>query len=224
MADDSSERSEEELLRAGFPVCESVARKLTLELGAIAEYDEILAVGRVALLDAVRAYDATRGQFGPYIQSRIRWAMLDSVRRDTRVHRLARRANGLYALDRLGVARQDRDASSMEDPLTEDGQRRQFRGALASHACALFLGLMTSEGEMAQASPEDALEGERARGALRSALASLDERYRLIIDAHYFRGEPFDGIAKRMRVSKSWLSRLHAKALSALGETLRSMG
>lgn len=216
-------RSEEELVRAGYPVCESVAKKLTLELGAIAEYDEILAVGRVALLDAVRSYDPARGQFAPYIQARIRWAMLDSVRRDTRVHRLARRANGLYAMDRLARAGRHRDASSIEDPPTEDGQRQQFRGALGSHACALFLGLITCEGEAAEVTPEELLERERARGALRTALGSLDERHRLIIEAHYFRGEPFEGIAKRMQVSKSWLSRLHAKALTALGEALRGL-
>jgi DNA-directed RNA polymerase specialized sigma24 family protein len=48
----------------------------------------------------------------------------------------------------------------------------------------------------------------------------LSEGERQLVERHYFRGEAFNDIAESLGISKSWASRMHAKALLCLREAL----
>jgi len=48
----------------------------------------------------------------------------------------------------------------------------------------------------------------------------LPERERALVQGFYFDGRQFDEVAKELGISKSWASRLHAKALDLLRDVL----
>ena len=112
-----------------------------------------------------------------------------------------------------------------EAPQTDLAYQERLKKQLAIEAAALFVGLTANAETQLAADPEESPEillmRQRAGSALRGALMSLPERHREIVERHYFGGERFDHIAESMGVSKSWLSRLHAQAIEALGEALR---
>ena len=55
---------------------------------------------------------------------------------------------------------------------------------------------------------------------VRDAMASLPDKERHIVDAVYLRGETIEDAGKELGLTKSWSSRLHARALGLLRERL----
>jgi len=59
---------------------------------------------------------------------------------------------------------------------------------------------------------------------LRAALTKLPKKNREVLEAYYFRDETLEKIGERLGLSKSWLSRLHAKSLEMLRAALEQAG
>jgi RNA polymerase sigma factor FliA len=58
--------------------------------------------------------------------------------------------------------------------------------------------------------------GREMRDALSDAMAGLTPIERAIVHHHYFEGEPVKELTSSTKLSKSWLSRLHARALAKM--------
>src|SRR5512133_3968609 len=95
---------ERRLLAEGLPLLRTEARKLWGRLGCRLEREELEALGHEALVRLVRDYAPELGPFAPYAAKRLRWAILDGVRRDTHGRVASARAAGLRACERLGEA------------------------------------------------------------------------------------------------------------------------
>jgi RNA polymerase sigma factor for flagellar operon FliA len=72
--------------------------------------------------------------------------------------------------------------------------------------------------------PEATLIGEELREKLAELVAALPEEARALIQATYYEGLTLQEAGRRLGVSKSWASRLHAKTLKRLARGLRSLG
>lgn len=188
------------------------------------EAAELASVGREALVDAARAYDRARGRFEAFAAQRMRWKMIDHVRREGRHRGTRRRAHALAASEVVASAIGDEPTSGALP--TEEAAQGALATALARHAEALVVGLVLG-GAGPDALPDSGPDPERAvvelraREVLHAAVAALPERQRTIVERHYFHEERFDHIAESLGVSKSWASRLHAQALIDLGRALR---
>ena len=67
--------------------------------------------------------------------------------------------------------------------------------------------------------PEEALFRKRIFEKLQEAIATLPKKERLVIEEFYFRDRSFTEIAdEKNKLSKSWVSRLHGKAIERLQE------
>jgi RNA polymerase sigma factor FliA len=210
---------ERALVAQALPLVAQMARRVQRELAGRGDLDELESVGRSALLDAVRAHDPARAPLLGFVALRIRWAMLDAVRRDSHVRGRAARANAVGAL--LRVAEGDPIERPSPDS-SEASLQRRFREALEARASALVVGLASaSEPPPEELDPEQAALRLSARRAIAQAVAQLPERQRALVERHYFSDERFDDIARSLGVSKSWASRLHAQAMRALAERLR---
>ena len=192
-----------------------IARRLRRDIGSAAEVDELLAAGREALFEAARVYDPTRSPFAAFATSRARWAMIDAVRRETHSRGQSARIRAIAAMTRVD---ESAVATEAAEP-TEESNRDHLRSLLAAEAGALFMGLATGDVREVP-DPEESLSRARKSKALREALEDLPERERTILERHYFVGERFEAIAEALSVSKSWLSRIHARALVTLGAAL----
>jgi RNA polymerase sigma factor for flagellar operon FliA len=75
------------------------------------------------------------------------------------------------------------------------------------------------------ADPADkALSRAQQAAKLRAALARLPERERLLLHAHYVDGKTLLDAGAELGMSKSWASRLHARAIDQLRELLAEPG
>lgn len=214
-----SDREIDRLVRDNIGILDAIAGKLARQIGVRLDRDEMLSVGREALFEAARDHDPERSPFVPYASMRARWAMLTHARRDSR-HSSAtlRKIAAISALVRV------EESPLVTEPVapTEDAYAERLRQILRAQSAALFVGLTSAPREADPAvDPEQALIHARASLALRQALEALPAREREIVDRHYFGGERFDAIAASLGVSKSWLSRIHARALETIGEALR---
>lgn len=227
----------QQLVEQGLSLIDPEAKKIARQLGHLADHDELLSVGRGALVEAARSFDPERSSFGAYARKRLRWAMFDSIRRDTHGRSLAARASALHAAERVV----DAALATPPDPtLPESAHARRLAEVVAAQAAAMALGLSapflgtaeerapepqvrTSAGGAGPATPtpEDLLMRRRCAVALRGALQRLPPKQREIVESHYFGEERFDHIADRLGISKSWASRLHAQAMALLFEALR---
>jgi RNA polymerase sigma factor FliA len=213
---------EERLIRDALPLLRAEAERLWRRLGGQVEIDELHGLGHIALIELARAYDAARGPFAPYATLRLRWAILDGLRRHSHGRVAAARARALGASELATEA----DAARAEAEPGQGGEPgEQLRALLGRHAGALCVALVAAGGDMAgaadpQEDPEQAAIRSTQAAALRAAVSRLPAEQRALIERHYFEDEPFDRIAADLGISRSWASRLHAQAVDALGTTL----
>lgn len=223
----SPEPSREEVerrVREGMDVLRAVARQVARRLGGKVPLDDLVSHGSAALFDIARGFDPSRARFQAYAAMKLRWAMIDGVRRDGRGF-LAGRASALLASQRLSEATPGPDDASGEPP-TEEAYQARLRGVLAGHAAALAVGLASRTPDVAgvpdaSENAEERLARAQFGAFLRARVQSLPARERALVERHYFGGENFDAIARDLGISKSWASRVHAQAISQLAESLR---
>jgi RNA polymerase sigma factor for flagellar operon FliA len=104
---------------------------------------------------------------------------------------------------------------------------------LANLATAMALGMIATpvrgeDDEVAalslSESPETAAENAELRDVVRGALATLPPQEAELVRRHYLEGDRFDEVAADLGLSKSWASRLHAKAIGRLAKRLKATG
>lgn len=220
--DSTSPRGRTEgLTRAALPLVDSVARKLWLGWGRRYELEELAAVGRAALVPVVRAYDPQRAPFVPYVVQRVRWAIQDEVRAMHRGRRPPRRRGP-------GTLRRTRPSSGRGRPrcsaVDPNGTGERW-SALSSTPRSGPERAADSDGPVgAQPCPERAVMSKLEAEQVREAVARLPRHERVLVVSHYFQGRRFDHVAAHLGISKSWASRLHARALRRLSRSLRRAG
>lgn len=216
---------EDRLVAEGIHLLDLVAKRIARRLGRRIPVEDLVALGHPALLDVARTYDPSRSTFEAYAKRKIRWAIFDGIRRETRWRSAAARASALAASARFAEGRgPDDDADA---PATQEAYAARLGGLLAGHAAAMALGLASAHGDVAAVpdaadSPEECASRAQLAQVVRDAVRELPERERALVERHYFDGDRFDQIAQDLGISKSWASRLHSQAIERLGERLRA--
>ncbi|WP_272424961.1 sigma-70 family RNA polymerase sigma factor [Polyangium jinanense] len=196
----------------GRPVLEHVLRWMERRLGNMVPPEDMRACAHEGLLEAVRTFDPTRASLPTYVARKVRWAILDGVKRERRSRRALSRATALLCAERLSLEL----ASAPDDAgFSEDDHVSALDRLLEAHAAALALGLVSGAG-----TPEEHTSRAEMAHALRHAIGALPERERTLVERHYFQGEDFDEIAADLGISKSWASRLHAQAIQSLATAI----
>lgn len=200
------------------PMARSAHRRIA---GAVDE-DELCAAAREGLFHAARSFDPARGlPFRAWAAVRMRFALLERVRRagplPKRVYRTVRM---LQAADAVADVLIEEDSVRRHDP---DEADRRIGAQLGTMAVAMGMALvaplpLTSAHTLADdgASPEEQVARAQLLTRLRVALASLPESERVIVERHYFDDVTLDDASKELGLSKSWGSRLHARAIGRL--------
>lgn len=224
----------EELARfeSALDLVEAIARRIAREVGGRVELAELVSYGREGLLDAARRFDPTRGvPFRGYASFRVRGAILDGVRKSSRLPRRAHeRLNGLLAANRTSEGAYEDVLAEPPPGATAADAERALAEHLAAMATAVAVGLLTQtgfgdEGERIPLAMEQNAEQALARAELlelvKSAIGELPEQEEALVRRHYLEGERFDHVAAELGLSKSWASRLHTRAIKRLSEKLR---
>lgn len=195
---------------------ESLAKKVRFQFEVHSlGIDELIAAGFEGLLKSKDRYDPARGvKFSTFAYYRIRGAMIDSVRRNSVLSaRMAAKLKAMEAAD--SIAEGFGPSRTNAKPVEQIGTVTDF----LKQATAVYL--MASASEECNATPEEALLEAESKDLIAAGVDALPEREKALIQGYYFEGRPFEEVAKELNISKSWASRLHAKALSRLKKSMR---
>jgi RNA polymerase sigma factor for flagellar operon FliA len=199
-------------VREGLAFVEINARAMVKTTGeAAATMDDLRAFGREGLLDAARSFDEHRGvPFERWASLRIRTAMVDGVRRWGAMPAGARRE--LLALEAI-----DSSPSDIQDsPDSTGAGPPDAVGGVARVRRDRDVESLGARG----ASPEDAAAHAELGSLLRGIVKALPNQERELVERSYFQGQTLDQAAASMGVSKSWASRVHARAIETMQRAL----
>lgn len=215
-------------LTEGLEVVELLARQMRRHFGKFVQYDDLTSQGREALLAAARSFEADRGlTFRKWANLRVRGAMIDSIRANGNVpRRVYLKVRALQAADHVHeVAAED------APPTTPEEADQRISDQLGTAAVAMAISFLTmgagdalDAAQDPKAGPEEDFGRAELLEAIRAAIAERPEAERHLLQRHYFDDVNFDEAARELGLSKSWASRLHARAIEGLAKALKSRG
>jgi len=186
-------------------------------------YDELVAMASVGLSEAANRYDPSHGaSFKTFAWYRVQGAILDGLRKETALPRtvwariVSLRAAASYLeaqAERANVAKDKAVAASTADKL------REVKAALGAIRTMYTVSIHQLESDSLGATEDradDALVRERQKQALAAALTELPEKERALMYKHYVEGKSLLDAGAELGMSKSWASRLHARAVDQL--------
>ena len=221
-----------ELIEDHVDLVDHVVSLVALGLPSHVDRSELLAAGRLGLVEAAERYDFEQPvPFAAFATRRVRGAALDAVRgadwTPRRTRALARRVEQTrrdLQSSEGGPPSDEAVARQLELPA---GALRRLREQLAQGRVARLDVAAGSERPTAEVlddpsaiDAEQLLVDRESRQELRSAVAALPERHRLVITALYLDGRSNEDVATLLGVSRSRVSQLRADALGRLRDLL----
>ncbi|WP_394848356.1 sigma-70 family RNA polymerase sigma factor [Pendulispora brunnea] len=215
----------------GISLVTTLARQMHQHLGASLSIDDLEAIGREGLLDSARTFDRERGiPFLRWASLRIRGAMIDGARSHGSLpRRVYRKLRALEAADRVQeVVAEELAATPPNDPEAADEKLGEALSGMALAMAAAFLSPQTHGLDEIihpdTESPEEEFAHAELMNRVRDAISKRPENERTLLERHYFDGITFEQAAQEIGLSKSWASRLHARAIEAISRELKRTG
>jgi RNA polymerase sigma factor FliA len=191
------------LIRQHLPLVGRLARTVHAELGGWIDLEELVAFGNQGLVEAAARYRQDRGAaFSTFAYHRIRGAIYDGVRAHGPLphhyYRLARRA--AEQAEHGGTRERTFDTTPRWVGVCRRGD----------------VDRLTAASGRAEFRVDEQLNHHQLRAHLGRAIAGLPRRERQLVQRHYYGEASLEEAGREMGVSKSWASRLHARALRSL--------
>lgn len=231
----SDRRAIEALVTANLALVSIVTRQVQREIGVANRFtDELEAAGREGLFMAAQRFEPERGvPFRRFANHRVRGAIIDTLRRESLLPRKTRAK--LQQMD-TALALNEDASENLAAPRAPGSGVADLDARLATHlanlATALSTGLIaqsaTEDGDPIAVdpapTPEECVELAQQRATLDQAIDELTDQEKTLIKKHYFEGVRFDEVAVGLKMSKSWASRLHTRAIGKLTKKLATPG
>lgn len=231
------EQARKELALKYLPLVKYIVGRLAVKPPPSLDQEDLIGYGIVGLLEALDRYDPSRGvSFENYAALRIRGAVLDALRRAhwaprTLIEKLKQVSAVYRHLEQEhGVQPGDEEVASAAGLEVRELHELLERGAQMA-VISLEEFLLNEEGEETvrrgeiladhqSPAPEQRLEQEELRQALKLALERLGERDRLILNLYYYEGLTLKEIGQVLQISESRVCQLHGRALLNLRRLL----
>ena len=196
-------------------IVDNQARRLVRRTGCADLYDDFRSVGTLALLDAVRRFEAGRGAtFETFAEHRVRGAMLDELRRlDHLPRRLRQETSKLQRAKTRLAGQYGRDPTTAEvaAALSLEIEEVAELELLCEPHASVPAELPDTGGD-----PLTRVTESERREAVTTAVAELDERLQLVLSLHYVEGLTYREIAGILNVSEPRVCQLHKRALDLM--------
>lgn len=217
-----SEEQRRELVEEHLGLVRSLAAKVRRSHNVELPEEELVSFGSPGLVEAAARWDPARGvAFATFAYYRVRGAIFDGLRQlgwlSRREYLRAEAASNAY-LQREAEA----PSGGSDEPLAG------VAGALDGVA-AIFVTMVGGVGldqtveDTETEDPESGVERMQTRQQVRRAVAGLPQPERQLVEGHYFGGKTLTAVGEELGLSRSWASRLHARAVKLLAEELRAL-
>jgi RNA polymerase sigma factor for flagellar operon FliA len=219
----------ERLVEEHLHLVHAIAAKLRARLARTMEPGDLVGYGTKGLIDAAARFDPKLGvAFSTFAYYRIRGAIFDGMRTmgwysrgDYARFRAEERA-GEYLADAAVNQAAERSASgaslAADAPATLESIADLLSGVATIHITSLEAARDQADEKFPAA--DDAMAQAQGGQRVRSAVAALPAKERRLLELYYFADRSLEDAGKQLGLSKSWASRLHARAVRRLRESL----
>lgn len=218
------QQREEALVREYFPYATSISNRVAQSLSSSVDYDDILCYARLGLLEAAQRFDAAfEVDFRTFAYYRIKGAIFDGLRKSGWIPR------SLYAKLKFEEAANDylqhmshTEAHAKHQEKQEEGAMHQTVNGLASiYVISLDANEDIDVVDENGVDIEERTTMHQVRSHMRTAIGQLPPKEKQLIMMYYFQNRTLEEAGERLQLSKSWTSRLHARALEMLMKNIR---
>ncbi len=212
-----------------LPLVEALARKLLRSLPSFVEIDDLVAFGRLGLVEASRRFDPSRGiLFKTFAYYRIRGAIYDGIRKMSWFRGSANREITYDSASNELLRESTESTAAGHRMISLEEQIEQTKDIIEKIAAAKILSLNSDEAPIdladERALPDEVTEVAELSLVMRACVAKLDEKERSVIEDYYFNHLNLEEAGAKIGLSKSWTCRLHARALKKLLTLVREQG
>ena len=214
------------LIEQYLPYAASIASRVMQTLSSSVDFDDVMCNARLGLLEAARRFDASLNvDFKTFAYYRIKGAIYDGLRKTGWIPR------SLYARIKFEQATNEylqymAEKTSATARLVEDelGEGYDTVNSLAS---IYVISVDASEEGMEiedkkNKDIEQSAEFQQVKQYMKEAIESLPDKERKLVKMYYFQNKTLEEAGEDMGLSKSWTSRLHARALDILFKKINS--
>ena len=190
--------------------------------------DDFMAAGFLGLVEAAGRFDAARGsEFRSFAFLRVRGAVIDHIRASCdlsgQAYHMFKALESAHHI-RMQSADDARNGVSAPTGPAVEGVNVLSKSAVAFAMIANSTECSFLSGE-SDADPERELSKKQTSEKIRAAIATLPEKERTIVEQYYFHDLTLSEVAQQYAgLSKSWVSRLHDRALEMLRDKLVEAG
>jgi len=213
------------LVERHAPLVKRIGVHLRGRLPDTVELDDLVQVGLMALLEAAKTYDSTKGaSFETYASIRVRGAMLDEVRSNNWAPRSVYRTQRRITAAINAVENRTGAAAKADDIAAELGvDVDEYFRMLATTATARMFSIDNADSGMEtdtfaaladSDNPVTELESVEFREQIIAAIRNLPEREALLLSLYYDDELNFKEIGAVLGVSESRVCQIHAQALA----------
>ncbi len=205
----------------------SIVKRIRATTPKTVDFEELVSYGMIGLMEAADRFDPSRGiAFTTFSYYRIRGAIFDGLREMGVIMRSpqggwVQREGNINDLIQTAADDTDNSQTNVDDQIIEVG-------SLIDKILPAYL-LSLSDEATPQIIDERDLPNEVAEmddllKLVRMQLDTLKPKEKIILEKLYFKRVSTTNLAKEMCVTKSWVSRLHSKAIEKLRKNLIQIG
>jgi RNA polymerase sigma factor for flagellar operon FliA len=195
----------------------SLAAQVRKQFSGQFEMEELVAWGQVGLLEAADRFDPKVGaNFLTFAHYRIKGAIYDGLRKMGVLKgegRVAERTNAYLG----NLSDRDKGTRTLSDDVGEISSAVQGLAMVFATSLEGTEGLQLSDTALPA---DEKLEVEQLKRRVRAAIEKLPEKERKLLQGYYFQNKTLEEAGAEIGQSKSWASRLHARAVETLKKLL----
>ena len=217
-------KKRDEIIGQYMPYAASIASRVCQSLSSAVDYEEVLCNARLGLLEAAKRFDETQEvDFRTFAYYRIKGAIYDGLRRSGWLPRT------LYSKIKFEEAANDYlRTKSAFGAVEASGENKDSVISETVNSLASIYIISIDASEDLEIEDENTVDIEQRteflqiRKYMRDSIGSLPEKEKQLIKMYYFQNKTLEEIGDKLGLSKSWTSRLHARALELLFKRIRN--
>jgi RNA polymerase sigma factor for flagellar operon FliA len=221
--------SRQELVRRHQPLVRYLAEHQAAKLPRSVDVDDLMQEGNFGLMDAIEKFDPSRGvKFKTYCGTRVRGAMLDSLRSQDWVPRLARQRAALVEKttarlhEELGRAPEEAElANALDLPVTavRDASPRAMH-SISDRRQQQTEGFDQQLDGLAEATHGDPVDFAHRTDLVEALTKSLNAKEKGILHMYYLEGLTLREIGMRLSITESRVCQIHSNVIKRLRQRL----
>lgn len=222
--DEKKKAERDWLIEKHKPLVLHLAKKVSNSLPFPTDLEDLIAYGQLGLVEASERFDASRGNtFSTFAFYRVKGAIYDGLREMGAISRSRTFRFAAHANEMLTTEVDDTDASAA----TANDEIQSVEKIIDNLIPIYFLSL---DAEGAKEVEDEAAfktadyERQEILDLIREVLDEIEPEESEMLQKIYYKHISMTDLAKQMGVTKSWVSRLHARAIKHLQAALAKRG